>query len=296
MNDILSSAVASRGVRMVGKIHYSHGVKAVAAFMHLRSAFPQWSEAFWHQVLRNAAWFEEPTVDQAVQVPELKVSVSYAKSLLSRAVVPAAYQAIREWARLAGLEAIVLHYLPQACEEPENLGHRLSVLLSFLDASPIYQEGPESLLFLDRFTEFLLACKFSLSPLNISTDSASLEQALLAAAQRPGFFAHHLIVLAWALRFKSLLGESLSASVYAWVVQCSKLSYENEADKVEINSAAASFVQNDSLQLALEDLLRYGKSNIHLITLADALTLLWKVADSEVRSNLLAVASHYRRP
>jgi|GEM_PF-5961588 len=295
MNDIFCSVVASRGVRIVGKIHYSHGVKAVAAFTHLRSAFPQWTEEFWDKVLRNAAWFDEPTVDQAVQVPELKLSESYAKSLLSRAVVPAAYQAVRQWVSLAGLEAIVLHYLPQACEEPENLGHRVSVLLSFLDAWPLYQKGPERLLFLDRFTEFILACRFSLSPLNLSTPHANFEQALLAAAQRPGFFAHHLIVLAWALRFEDFLGERLAASVYAWVIQSSSTPDENEDDKLAINCAADYSLQKDSLQLVLEDLLQHGKSNIHLITLADALSLLWKVADGEVRRNLLTAALRYRR-
>ena len=294
MNDILDSSVASRGVRIVAKIHHSHGLKAVAAFTHLRNIFPNWSEDFWNLALVNTGWFDEPIVDCPVQVPDIRLSERQAKSLLSHAVVPVAYQAIREWVRLAGVEAVVSHYLEQACEEPEYLGHRVSVLLSFLDAWPIYKGGPDSLLFLDRLTEFILACKFSISPVNVIAGQATFEEALAAAAQRSGFFAHHLIVLAWSLRFKDLLGQRLAACVYAWVVQCSGAPYEDEEDKVDISSAANRPVQDDSLQLALESLLQYGKSNIHLLTLADALALLWKVADEEVRRNLLATAAHYR--
>ena len=293
MHDTLFASVASRGVRIVALIHHSHGVKAVAALTHLRSAFPHWTEAFWRSALGNATWFDEPVVDGPVQTPAPPLSERRAQVLLDRAVLPLAYQATREWARSAGTEAVVSHYLQQACADPQYLGHRVSVLLGFLDAWPLYKDGPDSVLFLDRLTEFILACKFSAPTAAPSTRQATFEEALSAGARRSGFFGHHLIVLAWVHRFQGVLTPAQRGSAFAWVVDSGAAHYEEDEDNVDVTAAAAAIAADASLETTLQNFLLHGKRNIHLLTLADALVQLWAVANDDARRCLLATAEHY---
>ena len=208
-------------------------------------------------------------------------------------MLPIAYQATREWARSAGTEKVISHYLAQAADSPEYLGHRVSVLLAFLDAWPIYKSGPESVLFLDRLTELILACKFSLTPQESEPRTATFDEALSASTRRPGFFGHHLIVLAWASRFETLLQGRPKDSILAWVVQCSHTTYEDDEDNLDVSDVAGPAGDRASLEHAIQRLLTFGKPNIHLITLADALVTLWDVAGDVERRRLLATARHY---
>ncbi|MEO8344989.1 MAG: hypothetical protein ABI607_04775 [Betaproteobacteria bacterium] len=287
------AAVASRGIRIVGQIQHPHGVKAVAAFMHLREAFPHWAPDFWEASLRNAQWFDEPVVDGPMQAPRMPLNERRAEALLHRAVLPIAYQATREWTRSAGTENVISHYLAQAAASPEYLGHRVSVLLAFLDAWPIYKDGPEAVLFLDRLTELILACKFSMPPPEVVPRWATYDEALSASSRRPGFFGHHLIVLAWTRRFESLLEGSQRDSILAWIVECSRTQYEDDEDNVDVSQVSDLSCDHVSLEYAIQRLLIAGKPNIHLITLADALVALWNVAGNVERSRLLATARRY---
>jgi hypothetical protein len=287
------NSILKRGVRIVAEIHHSHGVKAAVSVADLRLRFPEWSDDFWHAALQRAKWFDEPTVEHAVIVPAAVAPPRRAQVLLARAVIPASYGAVRAWAASAGTEAVIAHYLTAACADPEYLGHRLSVLLAFQEAWPLYRDGPDAVLFLDRLTEFLIACRFSPSADEGPTSSTTWDDALAAALQRPGFFGHHLICLSWVARSRDLLGPQRVANALAWVVEASRATHADAEDNLVIAPPESAPVTPAALELALGALLTRGVRNVHLLTLADAIACLWTDASSAQRAFLLALAERF---
>ena len=285
--------ILKRGVRIVAEIHHSHGVKAALSVAHLRLRFPDWTDDFWHTALQRAKWFDEPTVEYAVSVPVAAMPPRRAQVLLARAVIPACYGAVRAWAGSSGTDAVIAHYLNAACADPEYLGHRLSVLLAFQEAWPLYGGGPDAVLFLDRLTEFLIACRFPALPDERPTPSATWSDALAAALQRPGFFGHHLICLSWVERSRDLLGPQRVANALAWVVEASRATHADAEDTLVIAPSESAPVTPAALELALGALLTRGVRNVHLLTLADAIACLWTDTSPAQRAFLLALAERF---
>ncbi|MGZ5269551.1 MAG: hypothetical protein ACXWC6_02945 [Ramlibacter sp.] len=210
---------------------------------------------------------------------------------IARSVVPHAYGAVRSWGVARGAEEIVAFYIGQACTSPGDLGHRLSILLALGEASPIYMDGPHRGLYLDRLTEFLLACRFEASDEGQAAHAASWHEACAAALAHPGFFGHHLITLAWIGRCRARLSPEQLQSALGWVVDAARRSSPDAEDNVEIVSPAIQEAMADSvLQQALEELLLEGTSNIHLLTLADAIAWLWSDLEEPARPSLVAIA------
>ena len=288
--------VLARGVRIVAEIHHSHGVKAAASVADLKRRFPDWTDDVWHTALQRAKWFEEPTVESSVIAPALAMTPRRAQLLLARGVVPACYAAVRAWAESSGTEAVIAHYLDHACADPEYLGHRLSVLLAFQEAWPLYRDGPDATLFFDRLTEFLIACHFPVAAAERTTPAATWHDALSAALQHPGFFGHHLICLSWVARSRSLLGPQRMANALAWVVEASRSVYADEEDNVLITPAEPALLTQGALEHALHALLTRGVPNVHLLTLADAIAWLWADSAAEARACLFALALRFTEP
>lgn len=284
--------VLARGVRIVAEIHHSHGVKAAVSVVHLRERFPAWTDDFWQSALQQAKWYGEPTIETPVNAPVLPMAPRRARVLLARAVVPVCYSALRAWAEACGTEAVIDHYLDEACTEPGYLGHRLSVLLALRDAWPLYRDGPDRALFLDRLTEFVVACRFEASAAEAPAHAALWADALAAALRRPGFFGHHLIGLAWIGRSSALGAQQLGPAL-AWVVRASATVYADAEDKMSITPTGSVACTEAALDDALRLLLTCGVRNIHLLTLADAIAWLWGDADDSVRAQLLAVAAQF---
>ncbi len=289
------TSVLAHGVRVVAEIHHSHGVKAAVSVADLRRRFPEWTDEFWHTALQRAKWFEEPTVDAAVIAPTIAMAPRRAQLLLARGVVPVCYGAVRAWAESHGTEAVIAHYLGHACVAPEYLGHRLSVLLALHEAWPLYRAGPDAALFLDRLTEFLIACRFPASAAERETPATTWEDALAAALQRPGFFGHHLICLSWVARSRALLGEQRVANALAWVVEACATVYADEEDNVLITPAEPALVTQAVLDQTLRALLTRGDPNIHLLTLADAIAWLWAESSADARALLLTLAQRFTK-
>jgi hypothetical protein len=287
--------VLARGVRIVAEIQHSHGVKAAVSVQHLRLRFPHWTEAFWRAALQRAKWFDEPTVEMPVSAPALPMSPQRARLILARRVVPACYSAVRSWAEASGAQEVIAHCLDQACADPQYLGHRLSVLLALHDAWPAYRGGPDQVLFLDRLTEFVIACGFQESAQPGPTQSANWEAASAAALERPGFFGHHAICLSWISRSRDLLGPDQLANALAWVARASATPHADAEDNILITPAAAPRTEA-ALEEALRSLLLRGVRNIHLLTLADAVAWLWVDAPDEARARLLGLAAAFSRP
>jgi hypothetical protein len=220
-----------------------------------------------------------------------------AQRLMARAVIPVSYGALRTWVDSVGVEAVVCNYLEQACLAPEYLGHRLSILLGFLEAWPNYRDSSDRILFIDRLAEFILACQFQLEA---PTDAgkfahpmSSWDEALSAALQQPGFFGHHLICLAWAGRSRDVLTDRQFSHAMAWVVQASLTQYPDEEDNVFIDIMEDAAVANAALEITLQNLLTRGEPNIHLLTLADSIAWLWFKVNTDRRRYLLAVVERF---
>jgi hypothetical protein len=284
--------VFARAAGIVADIHHSHGIKAALAVSHLHDRFPDWTPAFWQGALTRAGWFEAPVVDRAVATAGPELLPERARVAIARAVVPQAYGAVRAWAAARGADDIVRFYIDQACTDPDYLGHRLSVLLALGEAWPFYQDGPQRELYLDRLTEFLLACHFKVANEGQPCAPASWEQACAAALTHPGFFGHHLIGLAWIGRQRARLSEAQLRNALGWVVAAAARTYPDAEDNVTIAPAACD-VSDSALEPALRALLQHGTSNIHLLTFADAIAWLWDHLGHEARPSLAAAARLY---
>ncbi len=286
--------VLARGAGIVASIHHSHGIKAALAVRHLHDRFPAWTEAFWQDALARARWHEEPVVDRAMAVSGKGITPARARVLMARSVVPLAYTAIRSWAAECGAGDIVRCYVDQAAADPGYLGHRLSILLALGEAWPIYRDSEQRDLYLDRLTEFILACRFTAVRVSAApSTTAGWEEACNAALSHPGFFGHNLICLAWIGRHRESLSETQLRSSLGWVVAATQASYPDAEDNVTITPEPGHEFAESSLEAGLQELLLRGERNIHLLTLADAISWLWDALGREARPYLLGVAKHY---
>jgi hypothetical protein len=283
--------VLARAAGIVAEIHHSHGIKAALAVRHLHDRFPAWTQAFWQDALTRARWYEEPVVDRAVAVSGKTITPARARVLMERSVVPLVYTAIRSWAAECGAGDIVRFYIEQAAADPGYLGHRLSILLALGEAWPIYRDSEHRDLYLDRLTEFILACRFTAENVSgVPSTSAGWDEACNAALIHPGFFGHNLICLAWIGRHRKSLSETQLRSSLGWVVTATQASYPDAEDNVTIAPEPGQEFAEPALDAGLQELLLRGKSNIHLLTLADAISWLWDALGHEARPYLLGVA------
>lgn len=286
--------VLARAAGIVAAIHHSHGIKAALAVRHLHDRFPNWTDAFWQAALTQARWFDEPVVDRPIAISGKSITPARARVLMARSVVPLAYTAIRSWAAERGAGDIVRCYLDEAAADPGYLGHRLSILLALGEAWPIYKDGAQRDLYLDRLTEFILACRFtSVQDDGPPSRTASWDEACTAALGRPGFFGHNLICLAWIGRNRDSLSEGQLRSSLGWVVGAAGTTYPDAEDNVTIAAEPGQDLTEASLEAGLQTLLLRGVNNIHLLTLADAVCWLWDALGPEARPQLIGVARHY---
>lgn len=284
--------VLARGAAIVAEIHHSHGIKAALAVNHLSRLFPHWTAEFWADALVNARWFEEPLVDQPVSMPQLQIAPERARVLLERSVFPRAYGAIRSWAAVAGADDIVEFYLEQAAAQPGYLGHRLSILLALGEAWPLFKDTSMRDLYLDRLTEFILACRFTARHEAQPSSTAGWQEACTAALVHPGFFGHNLICLAWIGRNRARLTTRQSQASLGWVVDAASQTFADEEDNVTMSQATCEMTQA-TLDAELQALLLRGVRNIHLLTLADGISWLWDDLAPESRPWLVSVARKY---
>lgn len=281
----------ARAAGIVAEIHHSHGIKAALAARHLAQRFPRWTGAFWAAALTRAGWFDAPTVNQPAVTSARDVRPERAPMAIARTVVPHAYAAVRSWAAARGAEDIVRFYIGQASSSPGDLGHRLSILLALDEAWPVYSNGPHRALYLDRLTEFLLACRFDAADGGQAARGAGWQDACAAALAHPGFFGHHLITLAWIGRCRSRLSPGQFRSALGWVVDVAGQTGPGPIDAVAVAPTGAPATMTEAvLQQTLEDLLLHGIPNIHLLTLADAIAWLWSDLGEAARRLLVDIA------
>ncbi|MCG2592745.1 hypothetical protein LZ009_08110 [Ramlibacter sp. XY19] len=279
------------GAQMVAHIRHSHGIKATMAVLALADRYPQWTPEFWKSALARARWDAEPRTRERVAAPTADVPPARARTILARNVVPYSYSAVRSWAARDGGGAVAAWYLEQACADPGYLGHRLSILLAFLVSWPVYAQTEHEGLWLDRLCEYLLACGFEPQAAAADGPAPQLDAVLGDVLERPGFFGHHAITLAWTLRLRDQLSRTQFGNALRWAAHAAATTYDDAEDNVVVTASQDTPSSPAALEQALQRLLTAGQANIHLLTLADAIALLWDHASDAQRPYLLALAS-----
>jgi hypothetical protein len=282
------------GVRAVAHIHHSHGVKAAVAVTQLAERFPQWTPDFWDTALRRAQWDKEPRVDALAVAPTMDVPVRRAQTMIARSVLPASYAAVRSWAAKEGGDAVLSHYLEAACADPGYLGHRLSILLAFVQSWPLYRQTDLEGAWLDRVCEFLIACRFTPQACDPANAPLEVQDVLAKVLQRPGFFGHHVIMLMWAMRLRGALTAAQFASALAWASAAASTTYADDEDNLTL-AASGPVTSPQALEDGIRTLLTQGTPNIHLLTLADAIAWLWGRVAALQQAQLLELARVFSR-
>lgn len=293
----IAEAIA-RAPRVVAHIHHAHGLKAAIGLHRLARRFTHWDNDFWQRALTQAGWPSEPVTDLR-PLDDAALAASYpdrftarrARIMVERGVLPLAYLALRDWVQAEGMDAVVDHYANDAAQDPGYLGHRVTILLAFREAWPLYRDAAERDRAIERLAEFLFACRHPPVAATASPPATS-EAALAASLRHPGYFGHHLLTFVWVNRHAHWLGPARSAAIHGAVVQACATVYADAEDNVEVRPehlASVAPVPTDAdLEDTLQTLLTTGPSNIHLITLADAAAWLWDGLAAERRRELLA--------
>ena len=278
------------GAQIVANIHHSHGVKATVSIVKLSQRYPHWTPAFWLDALEHAGWNNELRITDRAVAPIGEFSPKRAKILIARGVLPLSYSAVRSWVNAQGGDVVASTYLDVACADPEYLGHRLSILLAFIESWPYFAASNQHDAWADRLCEYLVACQFKDQSPEPVTEIFDRDECLSIVLARPGFFGHHAITLMWALRLENRLSPAQLNRVFSWSIRAAKSTYADDEDNVKLNPVVGQNPTKAVLEIALRDLLLKGRSNIHLLTLADTIAQLWDIASPAQQQQLLALA------
>ena len=289
------SQLLKSGAQIVASIHHSHGIKATVSIIKLSQRFPHWTPEFWRDALEHSGWNKETRVLGPAVALTGEFSPCRARILIARNVLPLSYSAVRSWIKAEGGDVVASAYVDAACTDPEYLGHRLSILLSFIESWPYFLASDEQDMWADRLCEYLIACQFKEVEAKPACADVDLDACVSRVLANPGFFGHHAITLMWALRFKDRLSSAQLNSALTWSMHAAQTNYVDVEDNIKLDLTISLDPSEAALESALRELLLKGRSNIHLITLADAIAQLWDFTSDAQRCQLLALA-HITRP
>lgn len=283
----------------VAVIHQQHSMKCCLAILRLVERFPEWGSAVVElaKVMR-----EEPAVpDIGSQLPCLADvrTVADRTHIIQKALFPAAYAAMREWAERDSLDAVLESYRERACLEPDYLGHNVSIYCSFLGMRRLLgSKEARRHRFLDRFTEFVTAtfhCThnrivFETRP--HMAEATTADSVLDAAFRQPGFFGHQILSFVWARRYSDELGLAAYDRVLAHLHEMSY--WEIPERNVFSIEPAEDPLEEGVFAQAIKTLAFHGPESIHRVTLADALVDVWDAAtEDRIRALSLSAARHF---
>jgi hypothetical protein len=271
----------------VAEVEDPHRVKAALALNALRLRFPEWT-IHSEQLLEHAQFFNTPRVAGAI-TPQLTSPIKYgpraAERFMTSAVFPLAYRAAQDWVDQAGLAALMMHFRQRALSEPSYLAHRLSIWLSFVEAEKVIADPLQRTLLLERFVEFLAHAFHGKAEHHIaSAEPLDFAGVLKLCARFPGFFAHHLIALAWL--YKAGLDQDDRQLAYQSIARTVLAQY-GETDSRQLSALAWRECADAEWPQYLLQFTLLLRSNIHVATVAEALSVLWDASDLAGRSELL---------
>ncbi len=280
----------------------NHFPKAYLSLKRISLRYPNFDENFLNEI-----WMRiDPTTYPKTETPicvNVKVPSLYAEReqrMLASSLFPSVYGIVLKKIESLGAKTFIKPYLRIAIEDPEYLGHRFNVLVGFIELWPEVETN-ETLryLWIDRLTEFLMfsfnapTSDYSVRKFESSGDLA-FKEVLEAALARPGFFGQHLVTLATIKRFEKELLKSEIQSLYAKVLAMTTLEYADVEDFVTINTPSGSEPLPD-LEKMVQNYLKQGPEDPHLLGFADAMMTLWDVADDTEKRFITANFSRFMR-
>ena len=286
----------------------THAPKAMLSTLRLAVRFPGLPLEHWREAWRVSGLESSPRAlglfAESLNVPEGSDAAAARRApvLAARGQLPLAYPAFHAWVEAAGFEAVVLAYRTRAAVEPGYLGHGFTVWCSFLELAALLSRHKDLVPWAtERFCEFV-AVAFPGHPHDDPRwqppepgDAPEIvrEELMSAALSRPGHFGHTLLSLAALVRH----GERLTRPEWraqAWAqLQATTRRYPDPEDHERL---PIGFKGPDSLEAMVVALSLGERSDVHNLTLADALCTLWNhFPGADTRARLIAVGAHYAR-
>lgn len=274
----------------VAEVEDPHRVKAALALNALRLRFPEWTCDQAKKLLEHAQFFDTPAMAGPI-TPQLNSPIKYgpraAERFMTAAVFPLAYRAAQDWVDQVGLAAVMMHFRQRALSEPSYLAHRLSIWLSFIEAEKVIVDPLQRALLLERLVEFLAhAFHGAAESHTVSAEPLDFASVLKQCARFPGFFAHHLIALAWLYKARNRLNQDEIQQAYQSITSTVLAQYGETDERLLSELPWQECDEAAWPQYLLQFTLRL-RSNIHIATVAEALSVLWDASDLAGRSELL---------
>ncbi|MFM2483483.1 hypothetical protein [Celerinatantimonas yamalensis] len=277
-------------------IHQPHALKAFLAAENLSQSI----------VLTDDIWVQTSKLvsDGSVQVSGLlsdlvevpKLSDIRIRRTLERGIYPLAYNALLQWHDDKGFNNIFNNYLKISASHQEYLSHNVTILLAFNALYPRLNELQRKP-FIERVTEFITSTFGSKSAdLVLNHKRFTFKDLFDVSIQQPGFFGHNLITLAWIMRSHSMIEKKLliALNYNLYVQSTSSLEDPDDGVDIEIFNKSVGFESKEYFVKKINSLIFDTRSNLHQITLADALGYLWEQFPED-RESISRLADYYRR-
>ncbi|NOH32526.1 hypothetical protein [Vibrio chagasii] len=270
-----SDQLLEKALYSSASIHQPHSLKAYLAASYLNGYFVK-SDNVW---LKTSELIDKTEIEvlgeysATVQAP--KFSDFRIQRILDNGVYPAAYAALMQWHENKGFQDIFAYYVSQASKTSEYLSHNVTILLAL---NRVYRELEPSLVpvFLNRFTEFVTSTRSGDDRSTDTSEVVDLDKVLQACFKQFGFFGHNLITLTWILRCKEELSKEQYDSMLSNLYRQANSPLEDPDDEIDqaILAQCQSSDNSDELYNNVHQLVFKYTSNLHQITLADALCFL----------------------
>ena len=277
-------------LRSIPYILQSHVFKAYCALEHIYANKPNLPESVWDYCTRlirddepKVAGIIAPKLMEVEEIVDPTSGRDFGPDwILNRGLMPLSYWAMTKKIEEIGFPALFQNYLEQSLDHPRFLGHEISVLAGnwqfYKDVIAESSDTEERELFFQRFTEFVTTTfaqgnntVFEHPDIDaVPPESEILEEAL----QNPGFFGHNVLAFVWGQRLKSIMTTK---------------QYQNTLHNLTVLNRWQEFgkapvlldpISDDWDEQALDDhLIEFflkGPTNIHQITLAEALLWTWE--------------------
>ncbi|TCN73437.1 hypothetical protein EDB60_102107 [Vibrio crassostreae] len=270
-----SDQLLEKALYSSASIHQPHSLKAYLAANYLNGYFAK-TDNVW---LKTSELIDQTEIEvlgeYSATLKAPKFSDFRIQRILDNGVYPASYAALMQWHENKGFQDIFSHYVSQASQTSEYLSHNVTILLAL---NRVYSglEPSQIPVFLNRFTEFVTSTRSDGDRSTDTSEVVDLDKVLPTCLRQLGFFGHNLITLTWILRCKEDLSKEQYDALLSNLYRQANSPLEDPDDEIDqaILAQCQSSDNSDEFYDNVHRLVFPYKSNLHQITLADALCFL----------------------
>ncbi len=283
-------------------IHQPHSIKAYLSTQYLVNRFDGFGTREWDKCLELNSLHELEVFKPSTLVVEYRdFNEVRIEGSLKRGIFPASYVAMRIWYERVGIETIFEFYEQQALKKNDYLLHSVSIFLAFKKIWPelTKEQIPDVL---DRFAEFVTSTYYGKNQLTYPAKitatefEGSEEQVIELALEQPGFWGHHLIALAWVLHNEDNITHKFKQTALKFIYEQTQWNFTDEGDYLNRKQFDEIQSKTDevSFAMAIHKLVNETSRNVHQITLASALVMLWdRFINENIRGELYKMAVYF---